>query len=156
MASCHCFFNHGLKFQNFVCHGCHHLRMLCLNMINIAIDINTIKWVDSHCIIHDKSETIHFLGNNWISYVYIKCIPKKSILKSSVQLYFDNLVKAKKIKTKSILVDEKNYKDLVIYFTTSIHRMPMKMSNIHFHELIGKIEQHEEKEYFVGWWLYAW
>ena len=31
--------------------------------------------------------------------------------------YFDNLVKAKKIETNNILIDEKNYKNLVIYFT---------------------------------------
>ena len=77
-------------------------------------------------------------------------MPKKSILKVECKTLFGQLVKAKKIKTKSILVDLKNYKDLVIYFTTSIHRIPMKMSSLHFHELIGKIEQHEEKEYFVG------
>ena len=31
--------------------------------------------------------------------------------------HFDNLVKAKKLETKNILIDEKNYKDLTIYFT---------------------------------------
>ena len=32
--------------------------------------------------------------------------------------HFANLVKAKKLKTKNILIDEKNYKDLTTYFTT--------------------------------------
>ena len=31
------FFNHGFKFQNYVCNGCHDLTKLCLNISNIAI-----------------------------------------------------------------------------------------------------------------------
>ena len=31
------FFNHGFKFQNYVCNGCHDLRKLCLNISNVAI-----------------------------------------------------------------------------------------------------------------------
>ena len=31
--------------------------------------------------------------------------------------YFDNLVTAKKLETKNILIDEKHHKDLVIYVT---------------------------------------
>ena len=35
---CHCcFFNHVLKFQDYVCHGCHNLAMLCLTFSDIAI-----------------------------------------------------------------------------------------------------------------------
>ena len=30
--------------------------------------------------------------------------------------YFDNLVKTKKLETKNILIDQKHYKDLVVYF----------------------------------------
>ena len=35
--------------------------------------------------------------------------------------YFYHLIKAKKLKTKNILIDEKNYKDLVIYFARYVH-----------------------------------
>ena len=48
--------------------------------------------------------------------------------------YFDNL------ETKNNLIDEKKYKDLVIYFKS------IKILNLHYHELIGNIEEHEEKK----------
>ena len=55
------FFNHGLKFQDFVCNGCHNLTMLIVNISDIAII--TIKNVDYRCIIHNinKSEAINLL-----------------------------------------------------------------------------------------------
>ena len=33
----YCFFNHGFKFQDYVCNGCHVLKMLCLNINDITI-----------------------------------------------------------------------------------------------------------------------
>ena len=62
---CHyCFFNHGFKFQDSVCNGCHDLMMLCLNISCIAIVI--VKDVNYHCIICDisKSEAINLLKNS--------------------------------------------------------------------------------------------
>ena len=58
------FFNHGFKFQNYVCNGCHNLTMFCLNINDIAIIID--KGVDYLCSIHDisKSEAIHLLKNS--------------------------------------------------------------------------------------------
>ena len=54
MPDLHCwFFNHGFKFQDFVCNGCHDLAMLCLNMSDMAII--TVKNVDYRCIIHNIS-----------------------------------------------------------------------------------------------------
>ena len=50
--------------------------------------------------------------------------------------YFDNLLKAKKLETKSILTDEKNIKDL--HYSKLI-----KMLSLHYHELIGNIKEHE-------------
>ena len=57
-------FNHGFKYQNSVCNGCHDLKMLCLNLSNIAII--TLKSVDYCCIIHgiDKYEAIQLLENS--------------------------------------------------------------------------------------------
>ena len=57
------FFNHGFKFQSFVCIVCHDLAILCLNISNIAIV--TVKGFDYRCTIHDisKSEAIHLLEN---------------------------------------------------------------------------------------------
>ena len=50
------FFNHGFKFQDYVCSGCHDLTMLSVNISDIAII--TVKNVDYRCIIHNigKSE----------------------------------------------------------------------------------------------------
>ena len=52
------FFNHGFKFQNFVCNGPHDLIMLSVNTSDLAII--TVKNVDYRCIIYDitKSEAI--------------------------------------------------------------------------------------------------
>ena len=35
--------------------------------------------------------------------------------------HFDNLVKTKKLETKNILINKKDYKDLVIYFIRYVH-----------------------------------
>ena len=41
------FFNHGFKFQNSICNGCHDLAMLSVNISDIAIV--TVKNVVYHC-----------------------------------------------------------------------------------------------------------
>ena len=53
-------FNHGFKFQDYVC-SCHDLKVLCLNKSDITII--TVKNVDYGCIIHviSKSEAINLL-----------------------------------------------------------------------------------------------
>ena len=64
---CHYFFfNHGFKFQDSVCNGCHDLSMLCINISSIAII--TVKNVNCCCIIHNnsKSEAINLLENSVI------------------------------------------------------------------------------------------
>ena len=57
-------FNHGLKFQDYVCNGCHDLTMSSVNISDIAII--TLKNVDYRCIIHNisKSEAINLLENS--------------------------------------------------------------------------------------------
>ena len=58
------FFNHGFKFQDSVCNGCHDLRMLSLTISDIAMI--TVKDVDYCCIIHNISisEAINLLENS--------------------------------------------------------------------------------------------
>ena len=58
------FFNHGFKFQDSVCNGCHDLTMLSFNISDIAII--TVKNVDYRCIIHNitKSEAINLLESS--------------------------------------------------------------------------------------------
>ena len=52
---CHCwFFNHGFKFQDSVCNGCHDLITLSVNVSDIAII--TVDNVDCRCIIHNISK----------------------------------------------------------------------------------------------------
>ena len=57
-------FNHGFKFQDSVCNGCHDSTMLSVNISDIAIV--TIKNVDYRCIIDNisKSEAIDLLRNS--------------------------------------------------------------------------------------------
>ena len=61
MISHYWIFNHGFKFQAFVCNGCHDL---CLNISNAAI--TTVKNVDYRCIIHtiSKPKPINLLENS--------------------------------------------------------------------------------------------
>ena len=66
---CHYFFfDHGFKFQDYVCNGCHDLTMLSVNISDIAII--TVKNVDYRCIIHNisKSEAINLLKNSVLEY----------------------------------------------------------------------------------------
>ena len=52
---------------------------------------------------------------------------KEINIKNRVYNYhFDNLIEGKKIKIKSILIDEKNCKDLVIYFTRYVRSKSIK------------------------------
>ena len=60
---------------------------------------------------------------------------------------------SKKLQSKNVLIDEKSYKDLVIFFfgydRGKSKRMSWKYEN-QYHELIGKIEEHKGKNI---WWL---
>ena len=47
----YCQFNHGFKFRDSVCNACHDLKILCLNISNIAII--TVEGVDFRFIIRD-------------------------------------------------------------------------------------------------------
>ena len=83
--------------------------------------------------------------------IYRKCISKKSILKiESTTINFDNLVKAKKkLETENILIHEKNYKDLVIYFTRYVHSKLIKILSLYYHELMGKVKIYEVKKFLM-------
>ena len=76
-------------------------------------------------------------------------IHKINIKNRVYSYHFDNLVKAKKLDTKNIFIDKKNYKDLMIYFTRYVHRKLIKMLSLHYHELMGKSKEHERKRYLM-------
>ena len=62
--------------------------------------------------------------------------------------YFENLKKKKKkkkIEPKYILINLKIYKDLKTSFTRYVPKISIKMLNLHYHELMGKIEECEGK-----------
>ena len=63
--------------------------------------------------------------------------------------HFDNLIKAKILETKKNLIDEKKYKDLTTYFTRYVFIKSVKMLSLHYHELMGKIKEHEQKTYLI-------
>ena len=54
-------------------------------------------------------------------------------------------VLAKKLETKTILINEKIYEDLAIYFTRYDHGKSIKMLSLYYHELVGKIEEYDGK-----------
>ena len=111
---CHyCYFNHGFKFQKFVRNSCHDFLMLYLNISNL-----TIKLLQFICC---KILCLMIVGINKV------LIRKISIKNGVYNYYFDNLMKAKKFKSKNNLLDEKNSKDLVIYCARCVHRMSIKM-----------------------------
>ena len=64
MISRHWFFCHGFRFQDSACNGFHDLKILSVNISNIAI--TTIKNVDYLCIIRNisKSEAIKLLKSS--------------------------------------------------------------------------------------------
>ena len=49
----------------------------------------------------------------------------------------------------SFLINEKNYNDMVIYFTRYVHSKSIKVLSLLYHELMGKIEEHEGKKYLI-------
>ena len=57
----------------------------------------------------------------------------------------DNLFKTRKPETKNTSIDQKNYKDLVIFFTTYVHSKSIIMLSLNYYKLIGVIEEHEGK-----------
>ena len=63
--------------------------------------------------------------------------------------YFANLVKTKKLETKIIIINEKNYKNLTKYFTRFVQSSSIKMLSLHYHELMGKIKDPEGKNYLM-------
>ena len=125
---CHyCFFNHGFKFQDSVCSGCHDLTKLCLNISDIVII--TDKSIDYRFIFHENSisEAIHLLQN------YVLDDRSSSILKIIYITIMKNLMESKMIY-------------LMIYFTRYHPDKSIKMLKLYYDELIEKIEEYEGKK----------
>ena len=54
-------------------------------------------------------------------------------------------MKSEKLEIENFLIDEKNCKDLVIYYTNYASSNLIKMLSLRYHKLTEKIEEHEEK-----------
>ena len=116
--------------------------MFCVNISSIAII--AIKGVDCRRIIQNisKSDAVNLLENPVLVLGLYKMHINEINIKNRVcKCYFDNSIKAKN-KNKNILINEKNYKDLVIYFTKYAHNKSIKIVSLHYNELIGKTEEH--------------
>ena len=87
----------------------------------------------------------------WWLWVYIKCMSKKSILKiESITIILKILKMQNNQKIKIFfLINEKNYNDMVIYFTRYVHSKSIKVLSLLYHELMGKIEEYEGKKYLI-------
>ena len=73
-------FNHGFKFQNSICNGCHNLTMLCLNLSDIAKIL--LKDADYYI----SKYVIQFICWKVLCLVIVficKYLSKKSILKTA-------------------------------------------------------------------------
>ena len=107
----HSLFNYDFKYQDYVCNGCH--IWWCSD---IAIIIG--KNFDYPYIIYNSiSDAIHLLENS-----VLETNTKKRIYNH----YFYKLVKAKKLETENILINEISYKDLTIYFTSYVYKKLIK------------------------------
>ena len=66
---------------------------------------------------------------------------KTSVIVDKYKMHIKNNIK---LETKNVLIDEKNYKDLAIYFNRYDRSKLIKILSLYFHELIGKIEKMKE------------
>ena len=53
-------------------------------------------------------------------------------IKNRICKYFNNLIESEKLETKNILIDEKNFKDSVTYFTRYVNCKSIKMLSLYF------------------------
>ena len=72
-------------------------------------------------------------------------IRKETNITNRAQNYYDGLVNLATLKTKNIIIDEKNYKDWVIYFVRYVLKKSIEMMTMYYRELVEKIEEYDEK-----------
>ena len=101
-----------------------------------------IKQTNNGIFSNKTGENFHLAKTSWKVRV--------RILNRVYNYYFHNLVKAKKRETKSILIDEKNYTNLVIYFTIYVHSKSIKMLSLYYHELTGKVKESLSCDFIVS------
>ena len=131
------FFDNGSKYQDSICNGCHDLTMLFFNLSHVVLSLlKMFIFVVLFIKVVNLMQLIVRKFYAWWLQVYIKYIWMKLIS----QIEFLTI----------ILINEKIYKDLTISFTRYVPRFSIKMLNLHYHELMGKMEECERKNI---WWL---
>ena len=124
----------------------------CLNITDIAII--TVTGLDYCYIILDiiESETILLLENSVLDdceYIFLRC----KYWKSSLQQYFDNLVKAKKLKTKTISIAEKTISIwwfILWYILLYVHSSSIKTLGCHYPKKWERLKNTKGKN---SWWM---
>ena len=109
-------------------------------LLLLLLFLNT-KQTSSGVFSNKTGENFHLVKISWNV--------RARLLNRVYNYYFDNLVKTKKLETKNTLIDEKNYRHLVIYFTVYFHSKSMKMLSLYYHELTGKVKESPSCDFMV-------
>ena len=132
-----------VQISNSVYNGCHNLLMPFLKISNIAIII--FKNVNYYCIIYILTNLKQLI------YQKILCLKMVAIYKKwHVQENGDSAttiltIQSKQKNQRLTFNLEKNYQDLVVYFTGYVVSMSMKTHSLHYHELIEKMKENKGK-----------
>ena len=76
-------------------------------------------------------------------------VNKIDIKNQVFKCYLNNWFEAKKLKARSILIDEKIHKNLMIYFTRYVNSELIKILGLHYGESIEKIEKQDGEKYVM-------
>ena len=74
---------------------------------------------------------------------------KKINIKNQVHYHYENLINPKILETSNIFIDQKSYKDFVIYFTRYHTDKSITMLNLYYDELKGSLKSMKEKKYLM-------
>ena len=74
---------------------------------------------------------------------------KQIYIENQVFDYYGNLIRAKILETKNVVIDGKIYKDFVVDFTRYDCEKTITMFSLYYHKLMGKIKEHEGKNYLI-------
>ena len=66
--------------------------------------------------------------------------------KNPIYTCSNNLIESKKLEIENILIDEKGKKNLVTCFLNCDNKYSIKILNLNYHEIMGKIGEHGWKK----------
>ena len=74
---------------------------------------------------------------------------KQIYIENQVFDYYDNLIRAKILESKNVVIDGKIYKDFVVDFTRYNWEKTITMFSLYYRKLMGKIKEHEGNSYLI-------